>query len=380
MVKLGSKRSGRAWRALREHSTIEEERIWNPKHWRRFVWEELAPPKVEGKKCPHCGKLLDPKWKMCPYCGHRAEKAKKFMRAARCGSNPTLSGIVIEVKEHESKVVLEFSEDLAGRAVYLGKQALNVGKDGKIRIKKSSLMGKDILRALSENKKPVLVGKEVVFRSNSVEPSPSETSCGDAKLYRAVCYICGHEICTQTEKRADEALRRHFRLKHGVVVPEKIVDGKIEPISSRTRKRAGAVSAEVERAVEALKNFLRRSAAMPEGAMERSNDRNVSVCPFLCSAMLMCTAEVEKPFNESGLASEYCFSEHDKCDAYRTQTAVNSDLLSSRRMVAYELAKYSVGSNTRIYIPRPIVRKCVRGCPIKQECKQVLKRAEEGVL
>lgn len=208
----------------------------------------------------------------------------------------------------------------------------------------------------------------------------SETSCGDAKLYLAVCYICGHEIRTQTEKRADEALRRHFRLKHGVVVPEKIVDGKIEPISSRTRKRAGAVSAEVERAVEALKNFLRRSAAMPEGAMERSNDRNVSVCPFLCSAMLMCTAEVEKPFNESGLASEYCFSEHDECDAYRTQTAVNSDLLSSRRMVAYELAKYSVGSNTRIYIPRPIVRKCVRGCPIKQECKQVLKRAEEGVL
>ncbi|WP_456487952.1 hypothetical protein, partial [Candidatus Alkanophaga liquidiphilum] len=67
------------------------------------------------------------------------------------------------------------------------------------------------------------------------------------------------------------------------------------------------------------------------------------------SAMLMCTAEVGKPFNESGLASEYCFSEHDKCDAYRTQTAVNSDLLSSRRMVAYELAKYSVGSNTRIH-------------------------------
>ena len=67
--------------------------------------------------------------------------------------NSTSNEVVMEIKE--SKIVIEFPKNVGKRVVFFGKHILTI-KKGKIRIKKSSLMGKKILKAISLGKKPVL--------------------------------------------------------------------------------------------------------------------------------------------------------------------------------------------------------------------------------
>jgi len=78
--------------------------------------------------------------------------------------NPASNEIVIEVKEFKSKIVLEFPKSIGRRVVFFGKQALKIGREGRIRIKKSSLIGREILKISSKGKKLVLTNNKVVFR------------------------------------------------------------------------------------------------------------------------------------------------------------------------------------------------------------------------
>ena len=76
--------------------------------------------------------------------------------------NSTSNEVVMEIKE--SKIVIEFPKNVGKRVVFFGKHILTIGKKGKIRIKKSSLMGKKILKAISLGKKPVLDNNKVIFQ------------------------------------------------------------------------------------------------------------------------------------------------------------------------------------------------------------------------
>ena len=82
--------------------------------------------------------------------------------------NPASNEIVIEVKEFKSKIVLEFPKSIGRRVVFFGKQALKIGKKGRIQIKKSSLIGREILKISSKGKKLVLIDNKVVFRPSSL--------------------------------------------------------------------------------------------------------------------------------------------------------------------------------------------------------------------
>ena len=82
--------------------------------------------------------------------------------------NPASNEIVIEVKEFKSKIVLEFPKSIGRRVVFFGKQALKIGKKGKIQIKKSSLIGREILKISSKGEKLVLIDNKVVFRPSSL--------------------------------------------------------------------------------------------------------------------------------------------------------------------------------------------------------------------
>ncbi|MCW3131308.1 MAG: hypothetical protein N2V73_01090 [Candidatus Methanospirare jalkutatii] len=89
--------------------------------------------------------------------------------------NPASNEIVIEVKESKSKIVLEFPKSVGRRVIFFGKQALKIGKEGRIRIKKSSLIGREILKISSKGKKLVLTNNKVVFRpSGSIEKTGSK--------------------------------------------------------------------------------------------------------------------------------------------------------------------------------------------------------------
>ena len=80
--------------------------------------------------------------------------------------NPTSNEIVMEIKE--SKIVLEFPKSVGKRVVFFGKHILTIGKKGRIQIKKSSLIGREILKISSKGKKLVLIGNKVVFRPSSL--------------------------------------------------------------------------------------------------------------------------------------------------------------------------------------------------------------------
>jgi len=74
--------------------------------------------------------------------------------------NSASNEIVIEVKEFKSKIVLEFPKSIGRRVV---------------RIKKSSLIGREILKISSKGKKLVLTNNKVVFRpSGSIEKTGSK--------------------------------------------------------------------------------------------------------------------------------------------------------------------------------------------------------------
>lgn len=101
-------------------------------------------------------------------------------------------------------------------------------------------------------------------------------------------------------------------------------------------------------------------------------------CPYLCVAQRICTIKLGLPFNKDRKVDKRCLTyEHLKCDSYNTQTSLNSGLLSAKRMVKYEDARFSIGE--RIYVPspdRPIL--CVRGCPFRRTCEVRKKESLRG--
>lgn len=126
-------------------------------------------------------------------------------------SRPAASNeIAIRVRELKSKIVLEFPENLAKWTVYSGKQALKVGKSGKIRIKKSSPVGKDISRAISEGKEVVLVGNEVKLREvKTMKGEAEEERKDELKLLYELADRCDNWMANLPE--GYEGLRERIR-------------------------------------------------------------------------------------------------------------------------------------------------------------------------